>query len=75
MNVNVAQPFSHEVVAFYERKYFSVLYRKSHRQRFQKGEYDRSVPEVSACELAYDKWMAGNLSIVEQIHKSRVGLP
>ncbi len=75
MDVNVPQPFPHEAVGFYERKHFSMLYRNSHRQSFQKRKYDRSVLEVSTCELADDKWMAGNFPIVEQVHEPGVSLP
>ena len=75
MDVDVTQPFSHEVVGVYERKYFTMLYQTSHRQSFQKRKYDSSVLKISTCKFAYDKWMTGNFSIVEQIHKSGVSLP
>jgi len=55
MNVNVTQPFSHEAAAFYERKYFFMLYRKTHWQSFQKRKYARSVLKISTCKFAYDK--------------------
>ena len=75
MNVYVTQPFPHEVVAFYECKYFLMLCQNGHRQSFQKRKYGRSVLKVSAREFAYDKRMAGNLSVVEQIDESGVSLP
>ncbi|MGD0229675.1 MAG: hypothetical protein ABSC19_04855 [Syntrophorhabdales bacterium] len=59
----------------HERKYLFMLYRKGHRQGFQKHKYGRSVLEISTCKFAQDKWMTGNLSIVEQIHKPGVSLP
>lgn len=75
MDIHVSQPFPHEMVSLDEREHFFVLHGLFHRESFQKGEEGRSVFQVSASELAYDEWMAGDLTIIEQACKVRVHFP
>ncbi len=75
MNVYVAKTLSHEIVVLYECKHLFGIYKRGHRQGLQKRKYEGSVMEVSTRELAYDEWMACDLSIVEETCEVSVGLP
>jgi hypothetical protein len=74
VNIDVAQPFPHDIVGFDKGKYFSMFDQKSHRQSCQKRNDTRSVSEVSTRKLAYDERMTNSLSVVEQFYQTVSGL-
>ena len=75
MDVYVAESFPHEILVFDECKHLFMVYHKGHGQSFQKREYSCSVLEIPTRELARDKWMTGDLAIVEQVDESGVSFP
>ncbi len=75
MNIYITQPFPHEAMTFYEAEDFFMLHVNGHRQSFQKRKDDRPALEISTGKLPYNKWMARDVSIVEEFCKSGVSLP
>ena len=75
MHIYVSQSFPHETATLNKGKRFFMLHRSRHGKSFEKGEYYRSILKVPAGELADDKWVTCDLSIVQESYKVGMCFP
>ena len=74
MDVNIPQPFAHELAAFYELQHFIVICNGCHRKVSEQGEYFRPVLEVAASKFANDKRMTGDVALISAGGRATDGL-
>jgi len=63
MNIDIAQPFSHQLVVFNELNHLVILGAGCHRQVLQEGQYFTPVFEISAGEFTNNEGVTTNLPV------------
>ena len=67
MSVNETNPHPHEVFPIDEVKEFIDGHRGSHWKGPKEGKEFFTIPNIAACQLTDNKWMADNLGVQKQL--------
>jgi len=75
MDVNVTDPFSHEMVLFYEMEDLFMFCEGCRGKKLQEREDFAPVLQVATGEFADNIWVTHYFSAVQQPFEVRVALP